>query len=170
MKNSFKVSAIIVVTLFFLIGGYFLTFMTPENGFLPSKNSTYDKFEENWVRENSSEKPDDDSFSRNVKLPDGSFENQLINISRYETELEPEEWVATQIDLNDVLVMTHEWSDSNGYKHLSITTKTVNDDARIDYFFKDSEVMSFTFQPLHALNSSDNKDFYLKVIDEKLRN
>ena len=170
MKNSFKIVAAIVVLLFFVVGGYFLVFMTPENNvLLPEKNTSY-KFEENWVRENSPEESDTESLTRNVKLPDGSFENQLISISRYKTELDPEEWTATQIDLNDVLVMTHEWGDFNGYKHLSITSKTINDDARINYFFKDNEVMSFTFQPLHALNTSDNKDFYLNVINEKLSN
>ena len=170
MKNSFKNVAAIGVLLFLVVGGYFLVFMTPENDVLLSEKNTSGKFEENWVRENSPEESDNENLTRNVELPDGSFENQLISISRYETELNPEEWIATQIDLNDVLVMTHEWGDFNGYKHLSITSKTINDDAKIDYFFKDNEVMSFTFQPLHALNTSDNKDFYLSVIDEKLSN
>jgi hypothetical protein len=170
MKNSFKIGVVIVTLVFFIVGGYFYIFMSPENDASLPKNSTHDNSEGNWIRENSPETPDNHSFSRNVKLSDGSFENQLINISRYMTELEPEEWVATQIDLNDVLVMTHEWSEYNGYKHLSITSKTISDDARIDYFFKDNEVSSFTFQPLHALNIPENSGFYLKVIDESLSN
>lgn len=166
MKNSFKIIAAVALLLFFVIGGYFLIFMTLENDILLSENNTSYQFEENWVRENSPEESDGESLTRNVELPDGSFENQLISISRYKTELDPEEWTATQIDLNDVLVMTFEWGDFNGYKHLSITSKTISDDAKIDYFFKDYEVMSFTFQPLHALDTSDNEDFYLRIIAE----
>lgn len=169
MKNSSKISIVLVVlVLFFTIGGYLLRDKTSNNQSLPSDNASTTEHNGSWVKESPQEISGNDVFSRNVKLSDGGFENQRITISSNTTELSPEEWIETQIDLNDVLVITHEWRIFNDYKHLSITTKTVNDDAQIDYFFKDNDVISFVFQPLHALKDSDTEDYYLKIINEYL--
>lgn len=169
MKNPSKIS-IVVLVLFFMIGGYLLRDKTSNNQNLPSDNASTTEHNDNWVKKSSQQISGNDVFSRNVKISDGGFENQRITISSNTTELSPEEWVETQIDLNDVLVIAHEWRVLNDYKHLSITTKTVNDDAQIDYFFKNNNVISFVFQPLHALKDPDTNDYFLKIIDEYLSN
>jgi len=171
MKKPSKINALVSVllVLFIIVGGYLLTHKTRDNKILPSENAVEAGTKSDWVEENTHDISDSVIFSRNVKLYDGGLENQRISISSYSTELSPEEWVATQIDLDDVLTITHEWGFYNDHRHLRIESRTVNDDAQIDYFFKDNVVISFVFQPLHALKEPDTNDHYLKTIDEYLR-
>ncbi|KKT78338.1 MAG: hypothetical protein UW75_C0046G0002 [Parcubacteria group bacterium GW2011_GWF2_44_8] len=171
MKNLSSISIILTVTvvLFLIVGVYLLKQNISDNQIMPSKNTGDTQLIYGWMKESSQEISDNTIFSREVELSGGGFENQQIVISSYTTELSPEEWVGSQIDLDDVLVISHEWKSFREYRHLTIATRTVSDDAQIDYFFKDSAVISFVFQPLHSLSEPDTKGYYLKIIEEYLK-
>lgn len=160
----------IIILLLLAIGVYFSINKPTYENVTTNENINYTSPDDGWIKEGSQKMTGDEVISRTVQTAEGGFYQQRIVISNKMIQLNPEEWVATQIDLNDVLVLSYEWGSSDEYKHLSVTSRTVSDDAQIDYFFKNNKVISFVFQPLHALKDEDTENYYLKVISDYLSN
>ncbi len=165
MKKLSKkiILSFVLILLLLVVGAYFLIGKLTTN-----EDINYTQSDNGWIKEDFQEKLEDKVISRTVQTAEGKFEQQRIVISNKTTQLSPEDWIATQVDLNDVLILSYEWGYFNGYRHLSVTSQTISDDARIDYFFKNNEVIYFIFQPLHALEDKDTEDYYLRTLSDYL--
>lgn len=172
MKNLSKMNVLLSIIILLLLasGVYFFINKPTYENVATDENINYTQTDDAWIKDFSQKMMGTEVLTRTVHIAEGDFEQQRIAISSSTTQLNPEEWVSTQIDLNDVLVISYEWGFSNGYRHLNVASRTVSDDARIDYFFKNNEVITFVFQPLHALKDKDTENYYLKVISDYLSN